>query len=108
MRSVYAAAIALSGPGPRTVRPAGGRHPALPLGPRRPAGLRLGQPDRHRAAGHRPGGPGAQQPPGGEPGVPEHAHHRVPPAPYLLKARRHLPGPAGADRRGAGHRGCVV
>jgi hypothetical protein len=90
------------------VRPAGRGHPATPLEPRGPAGLRLGQPDRHRAARHRPGGAGAQQPAGGEPGIPEHAHRRVPPAPHLLEARHHLPGPAGADRRGAGRRGCLV
>ena len=95
-------------PGPGTVQPAGRGHPAPPLDPRGPAGLRLGQPDRHRAAGRRPGGPGAQQPAGGEPGIPEHAHRRVPPAPHLLEARHHLPGPAGADRRGAGRRGCLV
>ena len=40
-------------------QPAGGGHPALPLDPRGPAGLWLGQPDRRRAACHRPGGPGS-------------------------------------------------
>ena len=79
-------------------------HPALPLDPHGPAGLRLGQPDRHRTHHHRPGGPGPQQPPGGQPGLPEHPHRRLSPAPRLLEARRHLARPARPHGRRANRR----
>ena len=91
--------------GEGTAQHARGGHPPLPLEPRGQADLRLGQPDRHRAADRRPGGPGAQQPPGGEPGIPEPAHRRLSPAPRLLEARHQLPGASRADGRREGHPG---